>query len=152
MAISGDIPPWTDFDDRGDWRAILEPVGWFTTDGELEMSATMFNGYVQIWVAQAAMRHSNISLTMNTYTDARLLDTSAAVESLPSLPLAPRLVTPTVTPAPVNLCHLGAISDTLDGYSHSTEKRKNPANPLRNAGFSSIGPAGFEPTTSTTPR
>ena len=103
-------------------------------------------------VAQAAMRHSNISLTMNTYTDARLLDTSAAVESLPSFPLAPRMVTPTVTPAPVNSCHLGATSDTLESDSHSIEKRKNPANHLRNAGFSSIGPAGFEPTTSTTPR
>jgi len=34
-------------------------------------------------VAQAAMRHSNISLTMGTYTDARLLDTSEAIESLP---------------------------------------------------------------------
>ena len=31
-------------------------------------------------VAQAAMRHSNISLTMGTYTDARLLDTAEAVE------------------------------------------------------------------------
>jgi hypothetical protein len=31
-------------------------------------------------------------------------------------------------------------------------KRKNPAYPLGNAGFSLIGPAGFEPTTSTTPR
>ena len=103
-------------------------------------------------VAQAAMRHSNISLTMNTYTDARLLDTSAAVELLPSLPLAQRLVTPTVTPAPVLLCHLGAVSGTLDVDDHSTAKRKNPANSLENAGFSSIGPAGFEPTTSTTPK
>ncbi len=33
-------------------------------------------------VAQAAMRHSNISLTMGTYTDARLLDTAEAVERL----------------------------------------------------------------------
>ncbi len=32
-------------------------------------------------VAQAAMRHSDISLTMNTYTDARLLDTAEAIES-----------------------------------------------------------------------
>ncbi len=39
-------------------------------------------------VAQAAMRHSNISLTMSTYTDARLLDTSAAVESLPTFSLS----------------------------------------------------------------
>ena len=103
-------------------------------------------------VAQAAMRHSNIGLTMNTYTDARLLDTSAAVESLPSLPLPPRFVTPTVTPTPDILCHLGALPVTLDGESDSEEKRKNPANPLGNAGFSLIGPAGFEPTTSTTPR
>jgi len=102
-------------------------------------------------VAQAAMRHSNISLTMNTYTDARLLDTSAAVESLPSFPLAPRMVTPTVTPAPVKSCHLGATSDTLDSDSHSTVIRKNPAIPLGITGFSQIGPAGFEPTTSTTP-
>ncbi len=103
-------------------------------------------------VAQAAMRHSNISLTMNTYTDARLLDTSAAVESLPSFPLGGSFVTSPVTSATVDLCHLGAISDTLASADDSTEKQKNPANPLRNAGFSSIGPAGFEPTTSTTPR
>jgi hypothetical protein len=31
-------------------------------------------------------------------------------------------------------------------------KRKTPWNLLRNQGFSLIGPAGFEPTTSTTPR
>lgn len=34
-------------------------------------------------VAQAAKRHSNISLSMGTYTDARLLDTSEAIDALP---------------------------------------------------------------------
>ena len=48
--------------------------------------------------AQAAMRHSNISLTMNTYTDSRLLDTAAAVEALPSLRLGQSSVAPTVAP------------------------------------------------------
>ena len=38
--------------------------------------------------AQAAMRHSTINLTMNTYTDPKLLDVAGAVESLPALPLA----------------------------------------------------------------
>lgn len=38
-------------------------------------------------VAQAAMRHSTIDLTMNTYTDPRLLDVHGALEVLPSLPL-----------------------------------------------------------------
>ncbi len=36
-------------------------------------------------VAQAAMRHSTIELTMNVYTDPRLLDVGGAVEALPPL-------------------------------------------------------------------
>ncbi len=39
--------------------------------------------------AQAAMRHSTIDLTMNTYTDPRLLDVAGAVAALPALPLRP---------------------------------------------------------------
>jgi integrase len=38
-------------------------------------------------VAQAAMRHSTIDLTMNTYTDPKLLDVHAALKALPSFPL-----------------------------------------------------------------
>ncbi len=37
--------------------------------------------------AQAAMRHSKIDLTMNVYTDPKLLDVAGAVEALPALPL-----------------------------------------------------------------
>jgi len=37
--------------------------------------------------AQAAMRHSSIDMTMNIYTDPRLLDVAGAIESLPELPL-----------------------------------------------------------------
>jgi integrase len=37
--------------------------------------------------AQAAMRHATIDLTMNVYTDPKLLDVAGAVEALPSLPL-----------------------------------------------------------------
>jgi hypothetical protein len=53
--------------------------------------------------AQAAMRHSTINLTMNVYTDPKLLDVAGAVESLPSLPLrngpqtVPNVVTATGT-------------------------------------------------------
>ncbi len=39
--------------------------------------------------AQAAMRHSTIDLTMNTYTDPKLLDVHGALDSLPSLDLNP---------------------------------------------------------------
>ena len=37
--------------------------------------------------AQEAMRHSDMKLTMNVYTDPALLDVAGAVESLPSFPL-----------------------------------------------------------------
>ena len=37
--------------------------------------------------AQAAMRHSSIDLTMNVYTDPRVLDIAGALECLPALPL-----------------------------------------------------------------
>ncbi|MEX0885218.1 MAG: tyrosine-type recombinase/integrase [Phycisphaeraceae bacterium] len=37
--------------------------------------------------AQAAMRHGSIDLTMNTYTDPRLLDVAGALTALPSLDL-----------------------------------------------------------------
>ena len=37
-------------------------------------------------VAQAAMRHSTLELTMNTYTDPRLLDVAGAIDALPTLP------------------------------------------------------------------
>ncbi len=33
LAINGNIPPWTDFDDRGEWSMILESAGWYSRDG-----------------------------------------------------------------------------------------------------------------------
>lgn len=30
---SDEVTPWEDFDRRGEWRSILEPVGWTTLDG-----------------------------------------------------------------------------------------------------------------------
>ena len=42
--------------------------------------------------AQAAMRHSDISLTMGIYTDPKMLDVKEAISKLPSLPL-PRKAT-----------------------------------------------------------
>jgi integrase len=37
--------------------------------------------------AQAAMRHSDVNLTMNVYTDPKLLNVAGAMEALPALPL-----------------------------------------------------------------
>jgi integrase len=44
-------------------------------------------GGVSPRTAQAAMRHSTIDLTMNVYTDPRLLDVHGALDVLPGLPL-----------------------------------------------------------------
>ncbi len=101
-------------------------------------------------VAQAAMRHSNISLTMNTYTDARLLDTAAAVESLPNLPLSPHA--PIHAPDGDHLGQNQSIADHSEDSKRKESKRKNPAKSKEIAGFVGVGLAGFEPTTSTTPR
>jgi len=38
-------------------------------------------------MAQAAMRHSSLDLTMNVYTDPTLLDVAGAIEALPDLSL-----------------------------------------------------------------
>jgi hypothetical protein len=52
--------------------------------------------------AQAAMRHSKIELTMNVYTDPKLLDVRGALDTLPELPLdgERRQVAATGTDAP----------------------------------------------------
>jgi integrase len=47
----------------------------------------MSRGGVQPRVAQAAMRHSTIDLTMSVYTDPKLLDVARALDALPDLPL-----------------------------------------------------------------
>jgi hypothetical protein len=82
--------------------------------------------------AQAAMRHSTINLTMNTYTDPKLLDVAGAVEALPALPLGAgpqreRIAAkatgtddfgasqfaPKFAPTSGNLCILGSILDKV---------------------------------------
>src|SRR5262249_25263814 len=47
----------------------------------------MSKGGIAPRTAQAAMRHSKLDLTMNVYTDPRLLDVRGALDALPALPL-----------------------------------------------------------------
>src|SRR5262249_11416062 len=64
-------------DDRGrtvDVHALRHTFGTF-----------MSRGGITPRTAQAAMRHSKIELTMNVYTDPRLLDVRGALNVLPSL-------------------------------------------------------------------
>ena len=100
--------------------------------------------------AQAAMRHSSIDLTMNVYTDPRLLDVHGALDKLPNLPLGKPphheaqhaqatgtdsnrwstdpspTVAPTVAPNPGNSCKLGTIPDKMAVASQSASAKENP--------------------------
>jgi integrase len=93
--------------------------------------------------AQAVMRHSDIALTMNTYTDERLLETSAAVEHLPYLPIAGMGVKTSVAPAVAQeTCKTAqdeSSSDKLAGLGRKTQKRKNPGKTSVSQGFSQSG-------------
>jgi hypothetical protein len=50
-------------------------------------ASLLSKGGVAPRTAQAAMRHSDIKLTMQTYTDPKLLDVRGALDVLPALPL-----------------------------------------------------------------
>ncbi len=76
--------------------------------------------------AQAVMRHSNIALTMGTYTDERLLQTAGAVELLPMLPIDPHLdakrtVTPVVTLDADKTCQTESISGKIGDLGGRSE-------------------------------
>ncbi|HKB05367.1 MAG TPA: site-specific integrase [Gemmataceae bacterium] len=111
--------------------------------------------------AQEAMRHSRIDLTMNVYTDPKMLDVARAVDALPGLPLDSRLA-PLLAPAPGNQGQTRSFPVNDGRTEHPSGSRgaidvsSTPVNkrgPLSSgdSGPSQVGPAGFEPTTSCTP-
>ncbi len=98
----------------------------------------------QLWITLAVgggvfeeMRHSNISLTMGTYTDARLLDTAEAVESL-SLLIGPepRTVAPVVAPNSGQEGHIQSISDQTCDVHEAAPGTKKPDKTLGLPGLS----------------
>jgi hypothetical protein len=115
-------------------------------------------------VAQAAMRHSDLRLTMNVYTDPKLLDIHGALNSLPSLDSAielnqekatgtndnkPSIMFPNMSPETCPILskrdnpeqNREANKDTLN----KQKRRENMCSP----GVSLVGDIGLEPTTST---
>ena len=92
--------------------------------------------------AQAAMRHSKIDLTMNSYTDPRMLDVVGAMDALPSLPIGAKpeapesqratgtdgqsLVAPTVAPNGVQSGATESIPDNSAVCGESSANEKNP--------------------------
>jgi len=125
--------------------------------------------------AQSVMRHSDIALTMNTYTDERLLDAAGAVAMLPDLPIGPsaggvstgrrqnskastpsspaatnpkKSVAPFVAPTADNSWR--NCQDLADEPSETPNDgdTKKPRETLVFAGFGEVEPKGVEPSTS----
>jgi integrase len=126
--------------------------------------------------AQAAMRHSKLDLTMNVYTDPRLLDVRGALDALPALHLGggqaegeairatgtddagARTVAPTVAPTWCNGSQTGATADKATGtgsegsdgdgidVTSSPVKGKHPLTTAVN-GCPQVGATGLEPVT-----
>ena len=125
--------------------------------------------------AQAAMRHSKIDLTMNVYTDPKLLDVHGAIERLPVLSLdgsddekqaatgtdgraelGPRTLAPVLAPTDDNSSRFSQFSTTGERIGDDKTETKKNENPSENARFPrvstasfEVGDIGFEPTTST---
>ncbi len=120
--------------------------------------------------AQAAMRHSDISLTMTTYTDPKLLDVQGALDALPSLPLGshpngkenqraqatgtegasnwrPDLVAVTVAVATDFPSHSGSFPVVASGKPNQRTTRQandeNPAKPNEKASFAGFANKAF---------
>jgi integrase len=133
-------------------------------------------GGVMPRTAQAAMRHSKLDLTMNVYTDPKLLDVRGALDTLPSLPLggeqprgdslkatgtdgtAGRALAPTLAPTPDKSVQAETIPVNISGNNEGgaeegpltasacPDKRKHPLT-IPVSGCHQVGATGLEPVT-----
>lgn len=113
-------------------------------------------------VAQEAMRHSDIQLTMKHYTDPKLLDVAGAIDRLPPmsstlvgvLPNAvtvteglSRTVAPIVALTPVQACQNTSLPVHSLNDGQGSETDENTAKSSLSAAFSQERVKGFEPST-----
>ncbi|MBM4042697.1 MAG: site-specific integrase [Planctomycetes bacterium] len=109
-------------------------------------------GGVSPATAQAAMRHSTVDLTLNVYTDPRLLNVAGALDVLPRLPLsggtrllpapAPGVLAPVLAPTtrfPVpGSSHMSTEGAARDNMGGRNDKADSPAYEAENR------PSGLE--------
>ena len=103
------------------------------------------------------MRHSDIGLTMNVYTDLRLLDIAGAIDLLPQRPINDpddkhqetvirrtgiddaRTVPPMFAPKSDNQCKSLSIVGNSDELLNDTKNEENPEKHYVSRGFSKSG-------------
>jgi hypothetical protein len=99
--------------------------------------------------AQAVMRHSDLKLTMETYTDEQLLDKAGAVEMLPTLPLIDSSsVPPHVPPKSGNNGQNMAELARCDDSMLPTQKQQRPGESFDSRAFDQVELKRFELSTS----
>ena len=115
-------------------------------------------------VAQAAMRHSDIRLTMKTYNHLGMMDVAGAVASMPAIEATNPMpdvfratgtideslicaVAPTVAPDTDFQSQNLSISGNLGRLRSETPETKKPSFLKEKQGFLIVGVIGFEPTT-----
>ena len=115
--------------------------------------------------AQSLMRHSDIKLTIATYTDERLLNSAGAVALLPDLPIgatedkthteatrrerkAARTVTPFVTPEASKRGQKGVFSGKTGKGYRDPPKSDKCEKPRKNRGLMRMGDTELESVTS----
>jgi hypothetical protein len=111
--------------------------------------------------AQTAMRHSSLDLTMNVYTDPKLLDVAGAMEALPALPLnadptsesaamkatgtddsSASQFAPGFAPTPYKSGTPGSIPVKMATLDDASKKAENPQFSPENQGFSDSSASG----------
>ena len=101
-------------------------------------------------MAKSLARHSDINLTLNTYTQLGMGDQAKAVESLPSLGSVPEKLAPQLAPTPVSKRQNGSRSDTNRHPDESVVKEgdspANLENMLRFEEKHTVPKVGLEPT------
>ena len=137
-------------------------------------STLLSAGGVSPRTAQAALRHADLKLTMETYTDPKLLDVRGALDSLPKLPLDEktpvdpepiratgttgrndqRTLAPLLAPRTGVCCQPQALSGKMDAIKRNeVEKPRNEKTPENTAfcdvfgGSAELRPPGLEPGT-----
>ena len=112
-------------------------------------------------VAQAALRHSSLDLTMQHYTDPRLLDVAGALAALPALPAAGSTpaemmatgtdgggaVTPPVTPFSAGRGRKRSDSDGNDDCAADGQTKRKALKTRLLTAETQILPTGIEPVT-----
>ena len=110
--------------------------------------------------AQAAMRHSSIDLTMNVYTDPKLLDVHAALDSLPRLEIDrndhemkatgtdANRAAPNAAPKSGYVSKSEHIRDNSQVKRSDCQESKTPRKTSSLAGVFGVEPKGVEPSTS----